>query len=154
VKKEEGSACADMDKYIIQNVIVIRNIIIKFLSSKTVTSCSFLFLIDDTRVCPGTTCTPVLSNMLLRLEPVTDLASVARVASRNFNVLVPSSIQVLCCLTFQLPEAASTEVTVVELKKPHLQVGGKLKNSWLRSIAVWIKIPFLTSRSCPEDPSS
>ena len=36
-------------------------------------------------VCPGTTCTPVFSSILLWLKPVTDLASEATVASRNFN---------------------------------------------------------------------
>ena len=46
-----------------------------------------LGLLLKTQPCaaPGTTCTPVLTKMLLRLEPVTDLTSEATVEYRNFK---------------------------------------------------------------------
>ena len=41
----------------------------------------------------------------------------------HFDVLVPGSIQVHCFLTIQLPNAATTEVAVIQLTQSHLQVG-------------------------------
>ena len=54
-----------------------------FHSSPPGTSCSLFLFSAEGRVIPGTGCTPVLSRIVLRLEPVFDLTSVETVLSRN-----------------------------------------------------------------------